>query len=152
DPTVSRFHCEIRIDGAAARVRDLESRNGTIVDGVSVFDAHLRDGSLLKLGNISVRFELSPEQNRLPLSDRQTFGRMVGRSSPMRTTFALMERAAATDFTVLLEGETGTGKGEAADALHAASPRADRRLVVVDCGAIPENLLESELFGHEKGA
>jgi transcriptional regulator with GAF, ATPase, and Fis domain len=152
DPTVSRFHCEIRIEGAAARVRDLESRNGTIVDGVGVFDALLRDGSLLKLGHVSVRFELSTEQNRLPLSDRQTFGRMVGRSIAMRTTFALMERAAATDFTVLLEGETGTGKGEAADALHACSGRADKRLVVVDCGAIPENLLESELFGHEKGS
>jgi DNA-binding NtrC family response regulator len=70
----------------------------------------------------------------------------------MRQSFALLERAAATDFTVLIEGETGTGKGEAAEAIHAASQRRDRRLVVVDCGAIPENLLESELFGHEKGA
>jgi transcriptional regulator with GAF, ATPase, and Fis domain len=152
DPTVSRFHCEVRIDGSAPRVRDLESRNGTILDGVAVFDALLRDGSLLKLGHITVRFDLSTEQNRLPLSDRQAFGRMVGRSIAMRTSFALMERAAATDFTVLLEGETGTGKGEAAEALHAASSRGDKRLVVVDCGAIPENLLESELFGHEKGA
>jgi transcriptional regulator with GAF, ATPase, and Fis domain len=152
DQTVSRFHCEIRIEGATARVRDLESRNGTIVDGVSVFDALLRDGSLIKLGNVTLRFELSAEQNKLPLSDRQAYGRMVGRSIAMRTSFALMERAASTDFTVLLEGETGTGKGEAAEAIHAAGARGDKRLIVVDCGAIPSNLLESELFGHEKGA
>jgi DNA-binding NtrC family response regulator len=63
-----------------------------------------------------------------------------------------MEKAAASEATVLLEGETGTGKGQAAEAIHRASSRADRPFVVVDCGAIPANLLESELFGHEKGA
>jgi transcriptional regulator with GAF, ATPase, and Fis domain len=152
DPTVSRFHCEVKIEGGGARVRDLESRNGTVLDGVTVFDARLRDGSLLKIGRVTLRFELGTEQNRLPLSDRIAFGGLVGKSIAMRTSFALMERAAATDFTVLLEGETGTGKGEAAEAIHAASGRRDKRLIVVDCGAIPETLLESELFGHEKGA
>ncbi len=152
DPTVSRFHCEIRVDGAGARLRDLESYNGTLLDGVTVFDALLRDGSLIKLGRVTLRFELSAEQNRLPLSERTRFGGLVGRSVAMRSSFALLERAAATDFTVLIEGETGTGKGEAAEALHAASRRAKKELVVVDCGAIPANLLESELFGHEKGA
>jgi two-component system, NtrC family, response regulator GlrR len=152
DPTVSRFHCEVRVEGAAARVRDLESRNGTVLDGVQVIEAVLRDGSLLKLGNVTLRFELGQEQNRLPLSERIAFGRMVGKSIAMRTSFALMERAAATDFTVLLEGETGTGKGEAAEAIHRAGKRGGKQLIVVDCGAIPEDLLESELFGHEKGA
>jgi two-component system, NtrC family, response regulator GlrR len=152
DPTVSRFHCEIKMEGAGARLRDLDSRNGTIVDGVTVYDALLRDGSLLRLGRVTVRFEVGGGSNRLPVSSRTSFGSLVGRSVAMRTSFALMERAAETDFTVLLEGETGTGKGEAAEAIHAASLRRAQPMLVVDCGAIPENLLESELFGHEKGS
>jgi DNA-binding NtrC family response regulator len=152
EPTVSRFHCEVQIGTGGARIRDLDSKNGTIVDGVSVIEARLRDGSLIKLGKVTVRFELATESNRLPVSDRTSFGSLVGTSVAMRQCFALLERAAGTDFTVMLEGETGTGKGEAAEAIHAASGRRDRRLLVVDCGAIPENLLESELFGHEKGA
>jgi DNA-binding NtrC family response regulator len=152
DPTVSRFHCEVKMEPAGARLRDLDSRNGTIVDGVTVYDALLRDGSLLRLGRVTLRFEVGGGSNRLPVSQRTSFGSMVGRSVAMRTSFALMERAADTDFTVLLEGETGTGKGEAAEAIHAASARKSAPMIVVDCGAIPENLLESELFGHEKGA
>jgi transcriptional regulator with PAS, ATPase and Fis domain len=66
--------------------------------------------------------------------------------------FAVLERVAAADSTVLIEGETGTGKEVAAESLHRESPRRDGPLIVVDCGAIPADLLESELFGHEKGA
>src|SRR5262249_47640854 len=135
DPTVSRFHCEVKIEGASARLRDLGSLNATVVDGVTVFDALLRDGSLIKLGKVTLRFDLSPEQNRLPLAERTRFGGLVGRSAAMRSVFALLERAAATDFTVLLEGDTGTGKGEAAEAIHATGARAKKPLVVVDCGA-----------------
>ena len=152
DPTVSRFHCEIRTDGTGARVLDLNSRNGTILDGVLVKDAFLRSGSLLNLGRVAVRFDFVNEANRLPLSDKTEFFGMYGSSVAMRTAFALMERAAVTDLTVLLDGETGTGKGKAAEAIHRASRRAEKPFMVVDCGAIPANLLESELFGHEKGA
>jgi DNA-binding NtrC family response regulator len=70
----------------------------------------------------------------------------------MRALFALLEKAAAADSTVLLEGESGTGKEVLAEALHRASARAERPFVVVDCGALAANLVESELFGHEKGA
>src|SRR5438094_10125071 len=101
DATVSRFHCEVKMEPAGARVRDLDSRNGTIVDGVTVYDALLRDGSLLRLGRATVRFEVERGSNRLPVSQRSSFGSMVGRSVAMRTSFALMERAAETDFTVL---------------------------------------------------
>jgi DNA-binding NtrC family response regulator len=152
DATVSRFHCEIRMDGTGARVRDLNSRNGTILDGVLVADAFLRSGSLLNLGRVTVRFDFVNEANRLPLSDKNDFHGMAGSSVAMRTVFALLERASATDLTVLLEGETGTGKGKAAEAIHRASARRDKPFLVVDCGAIPANLLESELFGHERGA
>ncbi|HEX4460941.1 MAG TPA: sigma 54-interacting transcriptional regulator [Polyangia bacterium] len=152
DATVSRFHCEVRIGEDGAHVRDLDSRNGTVLDGVRVSDAHLRGGSLLKMGRVGLRFEFSSESNRLPVSVGNTFGNLVGTSVAIRTAFALLERAAASDVTVLLEGETGTGKGVAAEAIHKASTRRDKPFLVVDCGAIPPNLLESELFGHEKGS
>jgi DNA-binding NtrC family response regulator len=152
DATVSRFHCEVRIGEDGARVRDLDSRNGTILDGVRVVEGHLRAGSLVKLGRVGVRFEYSSESNKLPVSTYTNFGGLHGTSVAMRTSFALLERAAQSDVTVLLEGETGTGKGVAAEAIHHASARRDGPFLVVDCGAIPANLLESELFGHEKGS
>jgi two-component system response regulator GlrR len=152
EPTVSRFHCELVIDGRGARVRDLDSRNGTILDGTTVVEAFLRGGSLLRLGRSVVRFQFGIESNRLPISDRTEFGSLVGVSSAMRTSFAVMERAAASDATVLLEGETGTGKEGAAESIHLASTRRDGPFLTIDCSAIPANLIESELFGHEKGA
>jgi two-component system, NtrC family, response regulator GlrR len=80
------------------------------------------------------------------------FGGMVGRSAPMRALFASLEKSAASDATVLLEGETGTGKDASAEAIHGASPRRDGPFVVIDCGAIPPQLFGSELFGCERGA
>ena len=152
DPTVSRFHCEIALEARGARVRDLDSKNGTVVDGVVAVDAFLREGSRLRLGRSVVHFQLASEQNRLPLSERCAFGTLVGASGAMRATFALLERAAASDATVLIEGETGTGKEVTAQSIHDCSPRAQGPFVVVDCAAIPASLLESELFGYERGA
>ncbi|WP_437283034.1 sigma 54-interacting transcriptional regulator [Sorangium sp. So ce375] len=152
DATVSRFHCEIRIDDAGARVRDLRSRNGTVVDGVHVIEALLRTGSLIRLGKTVARFEFGTEHNRLPLWDEPRFGALSGASAAMRAVFALLARAAERDVTVLLEGETGTGKSQAARSVHERSARRDKPFVVVDCGAIHGNLIESELFGHAKGA
>ena len=152
DPTVSRYHCEVLVDAEGAHVRDTGSLNGTVVDGVRVNDAYLRDGSLIKLGEAVVRFQLGQDTIQIPLSERTSFETLVGQSVAMRQTISLLERAAATDATVLLEGETGTGKGATAESIHRASGRKDGPFVVVDCGAIPENLLESELFGHERGS
>ena len=152
DPTVSRFHCEIRIDARGARLRDLGSRNGVIVDGVQLLDGFLRGGSTLRLGRTVLRFQFTAERNPMPVSTRSEFGSLIGTSAAMRSTFAVLERAADAEATVLIEGETGTGKEGAAEGLHLASPRRDGPFVVVDCGSIPGNLLETELFGHEKGA
>jgi two-component system response regulator GlrR len=152
DPAVSRFHCEVRVDGRSARVRDLGSRNGTFVDGVRVVEAYLRNDSVLGLGRTSIMFQLSAERLPLELSTRTELGGLVGESLAMRAAFALIERAAQSDATVLLGGETGTGKEVASEAIHTLSSRRDKPLVVVDCGAIPPNLLESELFGHERGS
>ncbi len=152
DPTVSRFHCEILVDETIARVVDTGSRNGTIVDGVAARDAYLRDGSRLQLGTSSVRIKYGKKSAPIKLSDKREFGLMVGESVSMRATFSLLERAAKSDATILIEGETGTGKTIAARSVHEHSARKDGPFVILDCGAIPSNLLESELFGHEKGS
>jgi two-component system, NtrC family, response regulator GlrR len=152
DPTVSRFHCEIVLDEDGAHVRDLESRNGTFVDGTRVREAWLRDGAELRLGRTTLRARLDDERVGEPVSSRSELGSLLGQSMSMRAAFSLIEKAAATDATVLIEGETGTGKEGAAEAIHQLSPRRDRPLVVVDCASIPAGLLESELFGHDKGA
>ncbi len=152
DPAMSKFHCEIRIEGGAAFVRDLGSRNGTLVDRVPVLEAPLRDGALLALGRTQLRFDVGARQHEIPLSARDRFGRLRGGSIPMRAAFALLEAAAACQSTVLLQGESGTGKDLAAESIHLESARRDGPFVVVDCGAIPGSLLEAELFGHEAGA
>ena len=152
DAAVSGFHCEIQVEKTGAWLKDLGSKNGTLLDGVPIREAGLRDASLLRVGRSVIRFQLGSEQNQLPVSDRTEFGTLVGISVAMRSTFSLLERAAASDATVLVTGETGTGKEGAAESIHRASSRGDAPFLVVDCGAIPTNLLESELFGHERGA
>jgi DNA-binding NtrC family response regulator len=86
------------------------------------------------------------------VADPAAFGPVLGASPAMRRLFTTLRRVATTEATVLLEGETGTGKGLLAEAVHAASPRAAGPFVQVDCGAISRNLIESELFGHERGS
>src|SRR5207244_9532893 len=125
---------------------------GTLVDDLQVVRAYLPSGGVLTVGQTRMQFQLGPSHLRIPLSDKTQFGGLVGQSESMRAAFAVLERAAASDATVLIEGETGTGKEGAAEALHLGSSRRDKPLVVVDCASIPANLMESELFGHEKGS
>ncbi|HEY4121669.1 MAG TPA: sigma 54-interacting transcriptional regulator, partial [Byssovorax sp.] len=152
DPTVSRFHCEILAREGRVEVRDLGSRNGTSIGGVPVLHALVPPRALLTLGNTDVELEPRVDDVALTLSERTRFGSMVGHAPSMRRVFSVLERAAASDVTVLLYGETGTGKELAAESIHLESARRDQPFVIVDCAAVPTNLLESELFGHEKGA
>ncbi len=151
-PTVSRAHLVVRRMGDRFLVHDLGSTNGTFIDGAQVKEAFLRPGSLLEVGDVQLRFQ--PELKSLEVSPTQDdrLGDLVGKSLPMRQIFALIQRIAATDSTLLLIGETGCGKGAAARTIHKLSPRATGPLVVFDCAAVSENLIESELFGHERGA
>jgi two-component system, NtrC family, response regulator GlrR len=152
DPVASGFHCEIALKDGRALVRDLGSEAGTWVDGVEVREAFLADGAILTVGGTRLRCDLNHGHIRVPVSERARFGNLVGQSRPMRAAFSLLERAAECDATVLITGETGTGKGAAAEAIHLESRRAAGPFVVVDCSALPPPLLESELFGHERGA
>jgi DNA-binding NtrC family response regulator len=133
-------------------LRDVGSRNGTALNGQRIIAAPLQDGAIISLGKTEVELSLGAEKTPIPRSDATRFGSLVGTSLAMREAFHLLERAAARDVTVLLHGETGTGKELAAGAIHELGARKEGPFVVVDCGAIPRELLESQLFGHEKGA
>jgi transcriptional regulator with PAS, ATPase and Fis domain len=152
DELVSRRHLEIRAEPKGIRVTDLESRNGTFFAGARVGDVVLTSDVILELGTTRLALRVSAEPLVVQFSPRTKFGDAVAVSHAMRHVFGLLEQAAKNDATVLLEGDSGTGKEVLSHALHQESTRREGPFVVVDCGAIPENLLESELFGHEKGA
>jgi transcriptional regulator with PAS, ATPase and Fis domain len=152
DPTVSRHHFVITTSPRGYHLRDTGSTNGTFLANHRVESAYLQDGSVLRAGITTLRFESEGGEIREPLSDDDRFGRALGKSAVMRRLFALLPRIAQSESTVLIDGETGTGKSLVAKAIHGAGPRARGPFVVVDCGAIPAALIESELFGHERGA
>jgi len=152
DSKVSGLHCEIRLDDRGYRLRDLDSTNGTYVQQLRINDVYIQPGAQIALGGTRIRFEPLGDSVEIELSDADRFGSMIGRSVKMRELFARLEKLAKSDATVLVTGETGAGKELVAEALHDHSPRAKGPFVVLDCGSIPPNLIESELFGHERGA
>jgi transcriptional regulator with GAF, ATPase, and Fis domain len=152
DSTVSRVHCEIRVGPSGVRITDSGSTNGTLIDGVRIQDAELTHGATVEIGATRFRVALQDEAIYLPLSERDHFGDIVGSSVEMRRLYAILERVAPTDATVLIQGETGTGKELVARAIHDASARAHGPFVAVDCGALAPSLVESELFGHARGS
>ena len=152
DTAVSRHHFELQATEAGYLLRDLGSTNGTLADGVRVLRALLTGDTTLELGQTALRLRPTDKVIELPLSRRGQLGGLLGRSAAMRRVFAMLEAAAPSDSTVLLQGESGTGKEVAAEAIHSLSARGEGPLVVVDCGAIPAGLMESELFGHQRGA
>ena len=152
DRSVSRIHAEFvpREDGAW--VRDLGSKNGTFVDGLLVWGARIPDGGKVRFGSTVIIVEYAPGDDPVEEWPHTNFGPLLGASAPMRRLFASLARIAASESPVLVEGETGTGKELVAQAIHSASARASKPFVIVDCAALPEHLIESELFGHVKGA
>jgi transcriptional regulator with AAA-type ATPase domain len=152
DPTVSRLHCEIRVRADRITLRDPGSTNGTFVGGARIRDADVPAGTLMRVGGTTVRVDVSDTPAFVEISDSPSFGELVGASVAMRQLYAVLERIAPTDTTLLIEGETGTGKDVVARSLHAASRRKNGPFVPIDCGAIPESLFESELFGHVRGS
>ncbi|MCC6998171.1 MAG: sigma 54-dependent Fis family transcriptional regulator [Deltaproteobacteria bacterium] len=152
DETVSRVHFEIIRDPKGYLLRDLHSTNGTFLDGAEVREAYLRTGSLITAGGVQLKFQPFEERIEILPTEASQLGELAGGSLRMREIFGLVERIAPTEATILLEGETGTGKDLVARTLHALSRRKAGPFIVVDCGAVAGSLIESELFGHEKGA
>jgi DNA-binding NtrC family response regulator len=152
DRLVSGHHFEILLDEAGYRLRDLDSTNGTFIAGHRVRDVYLNPGTVIYAGESRLRFEPLDQSVTVELSQRDRFAGMVGKSVAMRALYARLERIAPTDASVLIVGETGSGKELVAEAIHQHSPRSGGPFVVVDCGSIPDNLIASELFGHERGA
>jgi hypothetical protein len=153
DPLVSREHLTAELEPGSARIRDVGSKNGTYFGGARVDAAQLPvTGGVVRIGTSELGF--FPLDDTLPLapSSSTRCGRLVGESEAMRLLFAQITRVAESTATVLIHGETGTGKELVAKAIHKLGPRGPRPFVVVDCGAIPRDLIESELFGHARGA
>jgi two-component system response regulator GlrR len=149
DESVSRHHLELEPTPEGLRVKDLGSTNGTFLSGARIQQMTVHEEALLTLGTTVIRLALAGAESG---PGKKGFGRLLGRSAGMQLLFAQLTKTAPTDSTILILGETGTGKEVVAQAIHEASPRHDMPFVVVDCGAMAANLIESELFGHTKGA
>ncbi len=152
DPSVSRRHAELRRTALGLEIIDLESTNGTHIGGARIRSALVEPGTIVRVGDVELLVAVELANVVIPPSDEERFGFAVGKSLPMRRIFGVLERIAKTNASVLIHGETGTGKDALARSLHMKSKRADGPFEVIDCGAIASTLIESELFGHERGA
>ena len=150
DPKVSTIHLELVATSEGTRIED-RSRNGTYVGGVKLASGVLVDAAKIQIGDTTLEY-VPAQPTRLSLGDATRFGPLVGASASMRLMFERIARAASTELTVLVTGETGCGKELVAHALHDAGARKGRPFVVIDCGSIPPGLAESTLFGHERGS
>jgi DNA-binding NtrC family response regulator len=152
DPTVSSAHAEIFATPQGFKIKDVGSTNGTMVNRVRIVEAFLEDGIGVMVGEVALEFRLGKEKVIQPMSEAAELHGAVGTSPAMRAIFSRIDRVAKTDATVLIHGETGSGKEVVAWSIYEASRRKDGPFVVVDCGGIAPTLIESELFGHEKGS
>jgi DNA-binding NtrC family response regulator len=151
DEKVSAVHLELVATDDGVRVRDLGSRNGTFLAGHRIFDVCLRGEASLECGDARLLF-VPTKPEAVPISRSRSFGPLVARTPLMLALFEQLRVLAKANLSILILGETGTGKELVAQALHQASARSGGPFVVVDCGAIPASLAESMLFGHERGA
>ncbi len=150
DDTISRRHASVGLVESGVHVRDLGSRNGTRYLGARIEAATISTGGSMKLGRTTVQvLEPAPPE---PEGEVVEGLGLLARSRPMKRLLARLPKVASSDATVLIRGETGTGKTELARAIHRLSPRGGRALVTVECGAIAAGVIESQLFGHLRGA
>ena len=155
DGFVSSFHAQIFLKGERLFVRDLDSTNGTFVGDVRVVEAEVPVGSRLRLGKADILVETAESDEEVAAPSGEGPWRCLDLTTAdagFARTFGFIEKVAPHDATVCVFGETGTGKELVAQALHKLSGRRGGPLVPLNCAAVPQNLIESELFGHEKGA
>jgi transcriptional regulator with GAF, ATPase, and Fis domain len=152
DPAVSRHHCALRAVERGLQLVDLGSRNGTFVGDLEVTACFVRTGAMIRIGQTTLAVKILDHDLEQPLASTDRLGPILGSSPAMRRLYPIVEVCGRADATVLIVGETGTGKELIAEAIHAASDRREKPFVVVDCSALSHDLAESELFGHERGA
>ncbi len=152
EPSISRQHAKIELDETGCRLVDLGSKNGTFIGDIRVNDIYLTNHTTFRCGAVEITFDLQSETFEVAISKSEHFGRLLGHSVAMREIFGLLERVAPTPATVLIEGESGSGKELVASAIHEHSDRRHKPFVIFDCSAVSKDLIESELFGHVKGA
>lgn len=153
DDCISALHCEAKLENGFVRIRDRESKNGLFYEGSQVYDFRLCPGGSFHLGETEIELRVFARPNTITIhySDRSNL--CFGSSPAMRDIFALIEKLAPLDhMSLLLQGETGTGKTTLARSIHEQSRRKNGPFVTINCATLPENLIESELFGHAKGA
>jgi two-component system, NtrC family, nitrogen regulation response regulator GlnG len=152
DNAVSREHLRVEAVRSNVRFEDHRSSNGSYCRGMRFEVLEVRPGAVIRIGRTDLQVLPVTEQVPLKPSEAVRFGALVGESLAMRQAFAVLERAAAGGADVLLQGETGTGKDLAAEALHQTGPRTGKPFIVCDLAAMTPTLIESELFGHVRGA
>ncbi len=145
DRAVSRHHCRIEPGAEGVSLRDLGSTNGTWVDGLRIRRHTLRAGAVVRIGRTKLRVATRGRRNG-PRDD------LIAGSSAMLSALAEVDRFASLSWPVLIRGETGVGKELVARALHGRGPRREGPFVALNGGGLPRELVESELFGHERGA
>lgn len=152
DSAVSKKHVELTLVGHSVRVRDLGSTNGTWIGKAKVIESLVPTGSVVIVGRTRLHLKSDDTPEMLSPSESDHFGDLWGSSVAMRQVFAVLERTASKDVNIFVDGETGTGKELVARAVHARSGRSRGPLVVLDCSAVAPELVESQLFGHRRGA
>jgi DNA-binding NtrC family response regulator len=152
DGAVSRYHLRISSGSRGFVIADHDSTNGTFIGTLRVREVTTNEAVDLQVGSSLIRLTPLSDEVEVPLHGSERFGKLLGKSPQMRAIFAELDPIAGSPATVLIEGETGTGKELLAEEIHRTSPRRDEPFVIVDCGAIPDTLIESELFGHVRGA
>jgi transcriptional regulator with GAF, ATPase, and Fis domain len=152
DPTASRLHAELDPRADGIWVTDLGSKNGTFVDGVLISAARAVQGAKITIGSTEIVVERDADSEAIELWPAPAFGPLIGESVGMRELFARLSRIAKSEAPAFIRGETGTGKELVARAIHEASSRAAGPFIVIDCSALAASVLESELFGHTRGA
>jgi transcriptional regulator with GAF, ATPase, and Fis domain len=152
DPRISRRHLSLEIVKNMLHVVDVGSTNGTVVGELRIVDALLQGGERICIGDTTLAVSRIAAPGPIALPALLQLGKLVGMSREMRRLYPLISKLAASDVPVLIEGETGTGKEVLAESIHAIGPRAAGPFIVFDCTAVAPNLVESELFGHERGS
>lgn len=151
DSFVSRLHCRLTLRNNSIVIEDMGSTNGIFYKNERLQKISIASGSKFIIGKTEIYAKIIEDEEKVT-SEISCMGEMIGTSGSMKEIFSLVSLVAPTDATVCITGESGTGKELIASSLHGQSLRNKGPFVAINCGAIPHNIIESELFGHEKGA